>query len=152
MSDILAMREITVFHPKILFRYQFHCRHICMHENVPFACMNPVLMKLSTRVVNWHSNILGYPPTDGSRHPSVFTQYIEWKLMIALGLFWMSLVILFSQWRNLKFCTTQNCIAIFWKYKIQPLFLGKFLKLGVPREIVSRATLGTRAIGSPPLR
>ena len=32
-------------------------------------------------------------------------------------------------------------------YKIQPLFLGKFLRLGVPREIVSRATLGTRAIG-----
>ena len=44
-----------------------------------------------------------------------------------------------------------NFIAIFWKYKIQLLFLGKFLRLGVPREIVSRATLGTRAIGSPPL-
>ena len=39
MSDILA------FHPKILFRYQLLCHHA--HENVPFACMNPVLMKLS---------------------------------------------------------------------------------------------------------
>ena len=43
------------FHPKILFIYQFHCRH----ENFPFACMNSVLMKLSMRVVNWHSNIFG---------------------------------------------------------------------------------------------
>ena len=66
MSDILVMRGITVFHPNILFRYQFRCRHA--HDNVPFACMNPVLMKLSTRVVNWHSNILGYPQTDGSRY------------------------------------------------------------------------------------
>ena len=66
MSDILAMRGIIVFNPKILFRYQFRCHQA--HENVPFACMNPVLMKLPTRAGNWHSNILGYPPTDGSRY------------------------------------------------------------------------------------
>ena len=55
MSDILVMRGITVFHPKLLFRYQFRCRRA--HENVPFACMTLVLMKLSTSAVNWHSNI-----------------------------------------------------------------------------------------------
>ena len=39
MSDILAMRGIILFFfPKMLFRYQFRCRHA--HENVPFACMN----------------------------------------------------------------------------------------------------------------
>ena len=70
MSNIFAMRGITVFHPKILFRYQFRCSHA--HENVPFACMNPVLMKLSTSVVNWHSNILSYPSTDGSRYTVSF--------------------------------------------------------------------------------
>ena len=59
MSDILAMCGITVFHPKILLRYQLLCRHA--HENVSFACMNPVLMKLSTRVVNWHGNYIGLP-------------------------------------------------------------------------------------------
>ena len=56
----------TVFLPKMLFRYQFRCRHA--HENVPFACMNPVLMKRSTRIVNWHSNILNDQPTDNSRY------------------------------------------------------------------------------------
>ena len=44
--------------PKYCSDINFHCRH--MHENVPFACMNPVLMKLPTRVVNLHSNMLGY--------------------------------------------------------------------------------------------
>ena len=38
-----------------------------------------------------------------------------------------------------------------WSGEIQPLFLSKFLRRGMPLEIVSRATLGTRAIGSPPL-
>ena len=41
MSDIFDMRGITVFHPKILLRYQFHCRHA--HENVPYIYIFRVL-------------------------------------------------------------------------------------------------------------
>ena len=55
MRDILAFRGVSICHSKILFRKQFLCCHAV--KNVPFACMNPVIMKLSTRVVNWHSNI-----------------------------------------------------------------------------------------------
>ena len=86
MIDIFAMRGFTVFDPKILFRYQLLCRHA--HENVSFACMNSVLMKLSTRVVNWHSNTLGYPPNDGSRYyqfpHNVFCSKV---MVITLGMF-----------------------------------------------------------------
>ena len=67
MSDILAMRGIILFFfPKCCSDIQFRCRHA--HENFPFACMNPVLMKRSTRIVNWHSNILNDQPTDNSRY------------------------------------------------------------------------------------
>ena len=53
----------------------------------------------------------------------------------------------------MKFCITplSKFYCNLLKYKIQPLFLGKFLRRGVPREIVSCATLATRAIDSPPL-
>ena len=75
-------------------------------------------------------------------------------MVIALVLFWMSFCNIISGggiWNFVQLHCLLNFIAIFWKFKIQPLFLGKFLGRGVPREIVSRATLGTRAIGSPPL-
>ena len=72
---------------------------------------------------------------------------------VALGMFWRSFAILLlysgENWNFLQILCL-NFIAIFWKYMIQPIVLGKFLRRGVPREIVSRATLGTRAIGSPP--
>ena len=78
-----------------------------------------------------------------------------WKLMVVtLGMFEWVLQYYFHSgeiWNFVQFHCLLNVIAIFWKFKIQPLFLGKFVRLGVPREIVSRATLGTRAIGSPPL-
>ena len=137
--------ELLFFHPKILFIYQFRCRQA--HENFPFACMNPVLMKLSTRVVNWDSNIFDYPPIKLTVAATVsfHTQYIVWKLMVAMQYYFHS-----GEIWNCVQLNALNFIVIFWKYKIQPLFRGKFLRLGVPREIVSRATLGSRAIGSPP--
>ena len=53
----------------------------------------------------------------------------------------------------MKFCTTSlsKVYCNLLKYNNQPLFLGKFLRRGVPREIVSRATLGMRVVGSPTL-
>ena len=59
-SDILSVSGISLCHPKILFRNQFSYCHA--REKCSVACMNPVvLIKVSTRVVNWHtSNILGY--------------------------------------------------------------------------------------------
>ena len=58
MSDILAMRGISVCHPKILFRKQFRGRRaheispICMHDSLAHETFN-VSCEL-------HNNILGY--------------------------------------------------------------------------------------------
>ena len=62
MNDILAMRGITVCHPKILHCSVFKSRVVrrMKNENVPFACVNPVF---------------GYPPTDGSHYVSFHTIY-----------------------------------------------------------------------------
>ena len=50
ISDIPAMRGISACHFTVV-----------MHlKNVALACMIPLLMKISTRVVNWYNNILGY--------------------------------------------------------------------------------------------
>ena len=82
MSDILDMRGISVYEclfviPKYFKENNFA---VVMHvKNVPLACMNPMLMKLSTRVVNCHSNMLGY---------CEFSLNILCEiLMVALGMF-----------------------------------------------------------------
>ena len=125
---------------------------ICIHESRAHETFYE-------SIVIWHSYILGYPPTDGSRYRqfshNILCENLWWYVMVvALGTFWMSFAILCFHSEEIWNFVQRHClnfIAIFWKYKIQPLFLGKFLRLGVPREIVSRATLGTRAIGSPTL-
>ena len=103
------MRGITVVcHPKILFRYQFRCRH--EHENVSIACMNPVLMKLSTRVVNWHSNII-YLAT---RQPTVaatisfHTIYCE----KTYGSYWNVL----NEFCNIMFTVDKFCTTSLFKF------------------------------------
>ena len=80
MSDILAMREISVI-PKYCSENNFTV--VMRVKNVPFACMNSVLMIFSTRVrrvVNWHSNSSGY------RKFSLNIILCE-KPMVALGMF-----------------------------------------------------------------
>ena len=80
MSDILAMRGIILFFfPKCCSDINFAV--VMRMKMFPFACMNPVLMKRSTRIVNWHSNILNDQPTDNSRYLPVFTQYIVYFLV-----------------------------------------------------------------------
>ena len=71
--------------------------------------------------------------------------------MEALGMFEKSFVIdTVEKIEMLYNFTVYISLQPFENIRLSNIF-GKFLIRGVPRKIVSRATLGTRAIGSPPL-
>ena len=93
MSDIFAMRGISVSHPKILFRNLAVVMHV---KQVPLACMNPMLMKLSTREVNWHSNILS--------HHKFSNNILCENLLYPMECFKRDLQLI--QWRKFEFYTT----------------------------------------------
>ena len=73
-----------------------------------------------------------------------------WKHMAAIEIFKISFAIIqcITNCSNAK--SLSDFIAIFWKYRIQQLFLGKFLRHGVPARSVLLMTILNRC--QPPYR